>query len=77
MRVMSCRISDEDGSIVIEWYEESEQKPEGGVLYQTIITREALDRYDQVGYYAKELVGDLEELVNWFTSYQNGTVPNA
>ena len=76
MRVFSCRISDEDGSIQIEWYEESEQKPEGGVVYQTIITREALERYDRVGYYAKELEQDLEELVNWFTKYQKGVVPD-
>lgn len=75
MRVFSCRISDEDGSIQVEWYEESEQKPEGGTVYQTHITREAIDRWEQVGYYAKELTEDLEELVNWFTSHQKGLVP--
>jgi len=75
MRVFSCRISDEDGSMQVEWYEESEQSPEGGVVYQTIITREAMDRWDHVGYYSKEIVQDLEELVEWYNKYRTGRVP--
>ena len=76
MRILGCRISDEDGSIQVEWYEGSEQKPEGGTFYQTTITREGIDRWEEVGYYAKELMGDLEELVNWFTKYEKGIVPH-
>lgn len=74
MRVFGCSISDEDGSIRVEWYEESEQKPEGGTFYQTVITREAIDNWEHVGYYAKELIQDLEELVEWTLKYTSGKV---
>jgi len=75
MKVLGCRISDEDGSIQVEWYEETEQRPEGGTFYQTVITAEAMAQWEQVGYYAKELLGDLEELVEWYSKFQKGQVP--
>lgn len=75
MRVLSLRISDEDGSMVVEWYNESEQKQEGGTFYQTVITREALDRWERVKYYGAEVMEDLEELVHWHTQHSKGLVP--
>jgi len=77
MRVLGVRISDEDGSLLIDWYEESEQKRTGGTTYQTIITREALDEWKHIGYYANELREDLTELVGWYTKYSGGTYTDA
>ncbi len=75
MKVLGCRISEEDGSIQVEWYEESEQRAEGGTFYQTVITSEAISRWERVQYYATELIEDLEELVEWYVKYQKGKVP--
>jgi hypothetical protein len=72
MRILGCRLSDEDGSIVVEWFEEREQTREGGVFYQSMITLEAQENWEQVGYYAKELRQDLEELVAWHEKHRLG-----
>ncbi len=73
MRIMACRISDEDKSMVIDWYEEAEQSPQGGTMYQTIITAAAIEDWKHVEYYAGEVYEDLEELVGWFQKYSGGT----
>lgn len=72
MRILGCRFNDEDGSIIVEWYEEREQSREGGVFYQTMITTEARENWQQVGYYALELRQDLEELVEWYEKHRKG-----
>ena len=72
MRILGCRISDDDNSIIIEWYEDTDQRPEGGLMYQTIISPEAYSNWERVGYYAKELMEDLEELVLWTEKYRKG-----
>ena len=72
MRVMNCRISDEDNSIVIDWYDETEQKQEGGITHQSIITAEALGSWKHVAYYHQELMEDLVELVLWSEKYRKG-----
>ena len=73
MRVLGCRISDENKSLVIDWYEEKEQGPQGGTSYSTIITEEALE-WAHVAYYYEEIVSDLEEMVGWFVKYKTGIV---
>ena len=73
MRVLGCRISDENKSMVIDWYEESEQSPQGGASHSTVITEEALE-WAHVNYYYGEIVSDLEEMVGWFIKYQTGLV---
>jgi len=74
MTIIGCRIDDE-GTIIVEWYEETENnKPQGGIMYQSIITEAAKQDWQHVGYYANELMGDLEELVVWFEKYRKGLV---
>jgi hypothetical protein len=72
MRVLGCRISDEDGSITIEWYDDEDQSPEGGLMYQTVLTQEAYANWSHVGYYASEILEDLTELVLWAEKYRKG-----
>lgn len=72
MRVLGCRISDDDNSMTIDWYEESEHTIEGGMVYQTIITAEALSSYHHVKYFAEETIDDLTELVGWYEKYRRG-----
>jgi hypothetical protein len=72
MIVLGCRFSEEDQSMVIEWYDDMEQKQEGGIMYQTIITAEALQNWKHVNYYAKELHEDLQELISWTEKYRSG-----
>lgn len=72
MRVLGCRISDEDKSLVVDWYEENEQGPQGGTTYSTIITADAIEEWGHVGYYREEVVSDLEELVGWWIKYSTG-----
>jgi hypothetical protein len=69
---MNVRISDEDNTLAIDWYDESEQQQEGGVTHQTIITPQALESWKHVGYYHKELMSDLEEIVLWAEKYRKG-----
>ena len=72
MNILGVRFDDQDGSITVEWYESSEQKREGGVIYQSIINQEAVEGYEHVGYYAAELREDVAELVSWFEKYRTG-----
>lgn len=74
MRILGCRFGDEDGTIIVEWYEEREHDINGGVMMQTILTVEAQQNWEHVGYYATELRQDLEELVAWSERYRKGTV---
>ena len=72
MRILNVGISDDDATLVIDWYEESEQRQEGGISHQTVITPEARDSWKHVGYYHTELMEDLEELVLWSEKYRKG-----
>ncbi len=75
IRVLGCQLSD-DGTIIIEWLDEDNHKPEGSVVYQTAITARGQDDWDRVGYYAKELRDDLAELIHWFEKYRLGNMPD-
>jgi hypothetical protein len=74
LKVLGIRFNNEDGSITVEWYRDSEQKEQGGVFYSTLITTEAMEDWEHVGYYAKEIAQDAEELVDWFNKYREGRV---
>lgn len=73
-RILGCQLG-EDGSIVIEWLNEQEHTPQGGLMHQTVINMKGQKDWEQVGYYADELRQDLEELVAWFEKYRLGMVP--
>lgn len=75
IRVLGCTLAD-DGTIVVEWLDEDEMKPELTVVRQSSITQRGQEEWDKVGYYAKELRGDLEELVHWTEKYRLGQVPS-
>ena len=75
IRVLGCTLAD-DGTIVVEWLDEDDHRPEGSVVKQTAITVRGQEDWDRVGYYATELRQDLEELVAWFEKYRLGQVPN-
>ncbi len=77
MRILGCRISDDDNSMTIDWYEENEQKEQGGTVYQTLIAGAALEDWKHVGYYSAEVREDLEELVRWFVKYSSGRYEDA
>ena len=72
IRISSIRFDDDDGSIIIDWLDETEQSREGGEAHQTYITQEGQQQYKHVGYYAKELREDVDELIGWFRKYRNG-----
>lgn len=74
IRILGVRLDDEDGNIMIDWMDESEQSREGGVAYQTYITLEGQQSYGRVGYYAKELREDIDELLGWWRKYRSGYV---
>ncbi len=75
IRVLGCQLSD-DGTIVVEWLDEDEHVPQGTVVRQTAITQRGQEDWVRVGYYAKELRGDLEELIAWFEKYRLGQMPD-
>ncbi len=72
MNIIGCRFNDEDGSIVIEWYEDSDHKQEGYTIHSTVITSEGAENWKHVGYYAKELYDDALTLIDWFNKYSDG-----
>ncbi len=75
IRVLGCQLHD-DGTIVVEWLDEDDHQPELTVIKQTSITVRGQEDWDRVGYYAKELRGDLEELIAWTEKYRLGQLPN-
>jgi hypothetical protein len=74
IRVLGCNLMD-DGTIVVEWMDEDDHKPEGSLVRQTSITARGQEDWDKVGYYAKELRQDLEELVHWYEKFRLGRMP--
>lgn len=74
IRVLGCQLTD-DGTIIVEWMDEDDHQPEGSLVKQTSITTKGQQDWEQVGYYAKELRQDLEELVAWFEKFRLGKVP--
>lgn len=74
MNIVGVRFMD-DGGISIEWADDSEQFPEGGVAHSTYISQFGQQTYAHVGTYAEELKQDAEELLAWFIKYQRGHVP--
>ena len=74
IRILGCRLDDE-GSITIEWLYEHEYTPQVTEIHQTIVTSRGQEDWEHVGYYARELREDLEELVAWTEKYRLGKVP--
>jgi len=72
MKVIGCRFDGDD--VIVEWYDEKEQKPQGGVVYQTVITKAAVEDWEHVGYYVNELRDDLDELIGWYEKYRKGLI---
>ena len=61
---MITRITfDDDGSIIFDWVEESEIDDNGGESHTTWITPDGLTLADELGYYAKELRDDADEML--------------
>ncbi len=75
IRVLGCQLSD-DGTIVVEWLDEDQHKPESTTVHQTAITTRGQQDWEKVGYYATELRQDLEELIHWAEKYRLGVVPS-
>jgi hypothetical protein len=71
MRIMNIRI-DEDGTVLIDYAEDREQSPEGGVLHQLYVTPQGRMKDEQVGYYIKELIDDATEVIAWYWKYRRG-----
>lgn len=60
---------DEDGGIHIQWFDTKEHNRNGGTYLTSYITKEAQEELEHVGYYAKELRQDVEELLDhWLQS---------
>ena len=67
---------DNEGGVTIDWSEDTEQTPEGGVVHSTYISQFGQGQYTHVGTYAEELRQDADELLGWFIKYQRGLVPS-
>lgn len=63
------------GEIMLRWSDSTEEGPEGSESHETIITTDGQERWQQVGYYANELKGDTDELLEWWLKYRRGVVP--
>jgi hypothetical protein len=74
IRILGCQLHD-DGTIVIEWMDEDNHKPESSTIVQTSITMKGQQDWPHVGNYATELRQDLEELIAWVEKYRLGKVP--
>lgn len=62
VRLLSVRFSD-DGTITIDWSDETMMKREGGTIHSTYFTTAALETDEQVAYWAKEMFQDIDELL--------------
>ena len=74
MNIVSIRFGD-DGGINIDWADDTEQSPEGGVMHSTYISQFGQQAYPHVGTYSDELKQDAQELLAWFIKYKKGIVP--
>jgi len=74
MNIISIGFLD-DGGITIDWSDDTEQSPEGGVVHSTYISQFGRQTYPHVGTYSDELKQDAEELLAWFVKYKKGIVP--
>ena len=74
MNIVSISFMD-DGGITIDWADDSEQSPEGGVMHSTHISQFGQQSYPHVGTYSDELRQDAQELLAWFNKYKKGIVP--
>ena len=64
-----------DGEILLRWTDSDEQGPEGADSHETMIMPDGQERWEQVGYYARELREDTQELLEWWLKYRRGVVP--
>lgn len=74
MNIVGINFMD-DGGISIDWSDDAEQSPEGGVMHSTYISQFGRQTYPHVGTYADEVVQDAEELLAWFIKYKRDLVP--
>lgn len=64
----------DDGSIQIDWVDDSEKIEYGTTAFSTVVGPKALAEWTQVGYYAKEVISDSYELLHWYTQHKDGKV---